>query len=154
MPVYNHPGSITLGQGVDAHAALTVKGLLLPLEVSVPAALAAALTDKSLPIPAPASGVGLIDTGASCTAIDESILIGLGLQPVGQIHTSGQSGAKLQNRYLAEVSFPGTPIPKLNLDVIGVQILDQGLYGLIGRDLLRACVLIYNGPQGTFSLAF
>ena len=35
----------------------------------------------------------------------------------------------------------------------GVKLGSQGIIGLIGRDILENLILVYNGPDGTFSLA-
>jgi hypothetical protein len=35
----------------------------------------------------------------------------------------------------------------------GAKLEPQGLIALIGRDMLASCVLIYNGPDGSFSLS-
>lgn len=34
----------------------------------------------------------------------------------------------------------------------GRNLAPQGLIMLLGRDILRSCILIYNGKDGTFSL--
>ena len=52
------------------------------------------------------------------------------------------------------MSFPGSPIPTLELPLIGVQMTGQNLISLIGRDVLRHCVLVYNGPLGSYTIAF
>jgi len=52
------------------------------------------------------------------------------------------------------MSFPGSPIPTLELPLIGVQMTSQNLISLIGRDVLRHCVLVYNGPMGSYTIAF
>lgn len=79
---------------------------------------------------------------------------GLGLQVIAQVNVCGTSGIKLQNVYIAEVAFPGSPIPTLQLRLIGVQMPGQGIISLIGRDFLRHCLLIYNGPMGSYSISF
>ena len=38
--------------------------------------------------------------------------------------------------------------------LIGVQMTGQNLISLIGRDVLRHCVLVYNGPMGSYTIAF
>lgn len=49
-------------------------------------------------------------------------------------------------------------LPGLNFDVengLGVELSGiNGLIALIGRDLLEHTVFVYNGTEGTFTLAF
>lgn len=40
------------------------------------------------------------------------------------------------------------------LPVICSELAVQGIQALIGRDILRNCVLVYNGASGFFTLAF
>ena len=37
---------------------------------------------------------------------------------------------------------------------LGVNIREQGILALIGRDLLSSCILIYNGLEAQYTLAF
>lgn len=37
---------------------------------------------------------------------------------------------------------------------IGVNIREQGIIALIGRDILSSCILIYNGVEAQYTLAF
>jgi len=156
MPVHNvHP----LLPNASAADLLERQGLLLKVEIHVATALAANLTQGGAKLPAPIIGNALVDTGATCCCAEESCLAKLGLQPTGQIHMAGATGPRLQNVYLARFSFPGTPIPALELTVAGVQMHAAQTHGnstvvLIGRDVLRHCVLVYNGPLGCYTLAF
>ena len=40
------------------------------------------------------------------------------------------------------------------LPVLEARLSNQGIYGLIGRDILDEGILIYNGPSDRFALAF
>jgi predicted aspartyl protease len=152
MPIYNvHPIQLA---GASAPDLLQVQGLLLHAEVNVTDALGQALISQNQPIPTAATGRALVDTGASVCAIDEAAALRLGLQPVGQMNVSGIAGSRIHNVYVAKVTFPGTPIPALDLTLAGSDLAGQQLLLLIGRDILRSCVLIYNGPLGCYTLAF
>lgn len=152
MPIHNvYPLGIPNSSPADLLAAA---GLLLSIEINIPQSLASVLTTQSIQLPKPVTGNALVDTGASSCCVEESCLIGLGLRPIRPVTVSGQNGPTVQNIYQARLSFPGTPIPMLDIDVIGVQIASQNLLSLIGRDLLRHCVLIYNGPMGAYTLSF
>ncbi len=71
--------------------------LLLAVEINVPQSLANVLTSQGAALPQPVTGSALVDTGATSCCVEESLVQGLGLQPVGQVNVCGQSGVKLQN---------------------------------------------------------
>ncbi len=129
-------------------------GLLLQVGISVPQSVAGVLTAANQPIPAAVVGSALIDIGATCCCVEESFLQQLNLQPIGQVLMSGATGNRIQNAYQARLTFPGTPVPPLEIQVIGVQMNQGQTICLIGRDVLRYGVLIYNGPQGSCTSAF
>ena len=152
MSIYNvHPTQIT---GVSASDLLQIEGLLLHAELNVSDALGQILISQNQPIPTGETGRALVDTGASVCGVDEAAAVRLGLQPVGQTNISGVAGSRIHNIYVAKVTFPGTPIPALDLTLAGLDLAGQKLLLLIGRDILRFCVLIYNGPLGCYTLAF
>ena len=39
------------------------------------------------------------------------------------------------------------------MNAYGAKLGSHGLIALLGRDLLTRCVLIYNGPDSTFTFA-
>ena len=152
MPVFNvYPHNHPHGIPADLLAA---HGLLLSVEISVPQALASVLTSQRVPLPKPAVGAALVDTGASCCCVEETLLQGLELQPTSETNVSSPNGNRRQNVYFARLTFPGSPIPALEIPMIGVQMNQGTTISLIGRDLLRNCVLIYNGPMGSYTLSF
>ncbi len=112
-------------------------------------------------MPAPVSGVALIDTGAGVSGIDLSVIAHLEVQPVGQVTVAGVTGEKLRSKYPARFTFPGTSIPDLNFgELVEAELSNQAIAGnpgpliaLIGRDILHHFILIYNGPSGNFTLA-
>ena len=68
---------------------------------------------------------------------------------------------------MASASHPATAVPvysgrmllpSLNINVkvgLGVELASiDGLVALIGRDLLKNTIFVYNGPDGTFTLAY
>lgn len=152
MPVYNvYPQGVSQANPPDLLAAL---GLLLTVEVSPPEALANLLTSQGKPLPQLVTGSALVDTGASCCCVEERLLQQLQLLPIGQVSVSSPTGNRLQNVYFTRLTFPGSPIPPLEIPVVGVQMNQGKVISLIGRDLLRHCVLIYNGPMGSYTISF
>lgn len=135
---------------------LRVQGAALQVEISVPQQLAAALQQAQQPIPAPQVGIAIIDTGASITCVDDAVLQGLGLTASNTVPVATPSATSVdQPVYACVISFPGTPIGPLPFStVIGSQLAGLGCIALIGRDVLQFCQLVYNGPEGFWTIAF
>jgi hypothetical protein len=94
----------------------------------------------------------VVDTGASCTAIDAAILAPLGLMPTGQIAIHPPSTQGLPhacNQYDVGLSIYGaaSEIVYLNtaLPIIEGQFKAQGIDGLLGRDVLALTRFTYLG---------
>lgn len=112
--------------------------------------------------PVPKQVRALIDTGASCTAVDPSIIQSLGLTPTGTTYIqtpSTGSTPHISNQYdvLLGVVYPHAPTSRLifeALPVVESHLLNQGFHVLLGRDVLSKCLFVYNGQQDFFSLAF
>ena len=160
MPVYNHFYLIsrptTSSQTSPFHAGPMLRfGPLLPVNIQLPTALATYLSQNGKTVPAPVSGQALIDTGASISAVDASVIQSLGVQPVGVVKVNTPSGSANQNQYPVQFVFPGTNLPSLEgTHAIGSVLKSQGILALIGRDVLSRFVLVYNGPGGFITLAF
>lgn len=147
------------------HFTLTIspQGPLLNATVGVSQARQKALFEASQPIPNPVSIQAIIDTGATLTCLDLSVLQTLGLSPTGtaEINTpsTGISPAVV-DQYDVSLLIPGAQgeIPLL-IEVLPVVCVEglrasQNFHGLIGRDILSKCLFTYNGTMGTFTLAF
>ena len=138
---------------------LDVCGPVIVLIIGVSAPRQSAMKDNGLAIPPPVVGRFLVDTGASCSMIDDSIVSALNLQPTGQcdIHTpsTGTVAAKAFQYDIALMIhhddnvrfFPTLPVISNNFGT-------QNIQGLLGRDVLEKCLLVYDGTAQTFSLAF
>lgn len=156
MPIFNRywPHQQTTIPNPDA-LQLQNRGPSLQVEISLNSILAAQYQQSGTSLPAPLTGYALIDTGASVTSVDAKILESLGIKAVGQIPISTPSGSSQQGLYSCQFSFPGTPIPVLPfVSVVGSILQPQGIVALIGRDLLRNFLLIYDGVHGSWTLSF
>lgn len=138
-------------------------GPFLNALVHVPTALAQLLDKQNLAVPAPVAGLGLIDTGASSTCIHEPVLTQLGLNPIGTTTSRTAAGIAIQRLYPVRIEFPGEGIDREFNSVAGVDLSgqtvslstgEQQIIALIGRDMMRNWVLIYNGPIGVVTIAF
>lgn len=113
-------------------------------------------------LPAPVTIRALIDTGASNTCIDPSVLGTLGLTPTGQVlcstPSSGATPHQADQYDIALVIPAGTnqpPLVRATLPVMESHLLQsQGFHALIGRDVLEGCILTYNGATRLFMLAY
>jgi hypothetical protein len=146
-----------------AHFTLQVaaNGPILSALVTVSEARAAALNAVSQQIPPAVPIRALVDTGASCTCIDPSVLVALSLTPTGSVNISTPStGSAPHSADQYDVGFAipnggGLPFFLRTMPVIASELLNpQGFHALLGRDVLQHCVFVYNGDMGFFTLAF
>ena len=131
--------------------------------LTVSEARAAALTVAGQPIPPRVPILALIDTGASCTCVDPSVLTSLGLTATGSVSIKTPStGVGTHSTLQYDVGFRIPPQTRGDsalafpaIAVVAVDILPaHGYHALIGRDILAHCILIYNGVTGFFSLSY
>lgn len=90
------------------------------------------------------------------------MLKSLGLTPTGSIpvHTpSTGSTPHTADQYDIGLLIPGAvqghqPLIINALPVMASDLAIQGIQALIGRDILKNCVLVYNGTVSVFTVAF
>lgn len=129
-------------------------GPLIQLEVGIPKALYDILTTKKEKIPSPMKINALFDTGASISAIDKKIPQQLNLKPVGMIKISTPSTTEHEcYLYALRLLFPAHKMI-FEGTFVGADFSTQNISCLIGRDILKTGLLIYNGGtnQVIFSL--
>jgi len=141
--------------GLTQREGLREFGPALNIEIAVPDNIAELLNQQNLPIPPSHSHTALIDSGASFTAVDEDVLVGLGLPAIDTMPISTPQGTDTRHVYACKISLPGTPIPPLTpIRVIGCELQTFGHSTLIGRNILSHFLFIYNGVEGSWTLAF
>jgi len=106
----------------------------------------------------------LVDTGASCTNIDDKIIQLLGLVPTGSVpvHTPSTGLTPVVQQVYdigLVISAPPTvglsmPYFVSNMPVTAADFSAQNIDGLLGRDILQACRMTYSGPQNMLMLSF
>jgi hypothetical protein len=138
---------------------ITPDGAILDVKIGVSIPRAEALQKSGQIVPPLRPIRGLIDTGASCSAVDPSVLNALGLTPTGTTSISTPStGAQphICNQYDVRmvVPHPDTPLDMEAMPVIDSTLAQWGIQALIGRDVLQKCMFVYNGDEETFTLAF
>jgi hypothetical protein len=160
MPIHNN--FVRDAQGNFHPAGLSSAGALFNIEIQLHPALAQALAQQNQPIPAGLPGMAMIDTGASGTCVHEPILQQLGINPVGVVQGLTAAGPVQQSLYPARLVFPATGWTFDVPNVVGVNLAGQvaqivppqPIIALLGRDLLTAWTLTWNGPGGFWTVAF
>ena len=138
---------------------ITNGGPILDVLIGVSHARAQALQQAGQLVPNPIQIRGLIDTGASCTCIDPGVLNALNLAPTGVTPMlTPSTGAQAHHANVYDVSLhllhPAITLTLQNVPVAEAQLSIQGIQALIGRDILRSCLFVYDGQSGIFTLAF
>lgn len=138
---------------LPANVGLQQLGPRIQITISPLEAHIKALADKGQRPPAPVSGWGLIDTGASGTCVDRAAAEKAGLAVVDSgPMTSATHEAEIVPIFAGRLDIGGIP---QNVDMKrahGANLAPQDLIALIGRDVLAVCVLVYNGVDGSFTL--
>jgi hypothetical protein len=144
----------------DHGSTLEESGPIIPVNIGIPAALEEFCAEKGFPVPAPVAGYALIDTGASGSAVHEQILLDLGVLPIDSIPTHTPHGPGRSFVYPAKVSFPALNIQGYRFDrLIGCDLKWTTFDGkeitmLLGRDMLKFFLMIYNGVVSDVTLAY
>jgi predicted aspartyl protease len=98
--------------------------------------------------------IAVIDTGADCSCIDNSLAAELGLVSlnVRLVHTP--SGNTKQPVYDCQLHLPNRKAPNLafEFDVCGAKLADQPYRALLGRDFLKHFTLVNNGWDNSYQL--
>jgi predicted aspartyl protease len=133
---------------------LAQRGPVVQIAVTLADAVASELVKQGKSIPAPIAGLGLIDTGAVSTCIDEDAARKLNLPVVNVVTLASASHASSKaNVYPVKFQIAGLPVAVNAPSAIGAPLEVQGLLALMGRDVLQHCTLFYNGPTGEITLS-
>ena len=149
--------SVTIQAQIPSSVVLAREGPRVPVVARVPTQLDALLRKQGNCVPAPVSGMGLIDTGASLTMVDEAAVRQLGVSPVGETRLGTPQGTCRSLLFPMRISIevpPNTPMIAAEIARVAVgPLAQQGLLCLIGRDILQHCLLVYDGLNGRFTIA-
>jgi predicted aspartyl protease len=104
----------------------------------------------------------LVDTGASCTCVDLTVLQQLAIPTTGTTPlltpSTGQTPHTVNQYDVSIVIVFGNPFKVLfgahTMPVVEADLRPQGILALIGRDVLLTGILQYNGETELFTLAF
>jgi hypothetical protein len=129
-------------------------GPILEIQVTVSRDLANVLKAGNIPVPDPIKVMAMIDTGASSSVVNPEVIRNLGISPTGRVKINTPSDCGVDcNQYKLAFAFPNGVVMESS-DVIEAPLVGQPVQCLLGRDILRHGVLIYNGymQQITFSV--
>ncbi len=137
-------------------------GAEVELVVGVHEARSEMLKKHQFPIPARKRLRVQIDTGSSFTAVDQEIFQGLGIGPLDfvEVKVISPNGSTIETfpRYAVSLGLEGNGV---ELHLPDVQILgchmtleNDGVLGVLGRDVLTHCFFLYDGSEGRFTLGF
>jgi predicted aspartyl protease len=131
---------------------LLQRGPCVQVSITLADQIASELVKRQEPVPAPVSGMALIDTGAISTCIDEETAKQMQLPIINVVNMASASHPSTKaNQYPVKFQIVGIPM-FFNSTATGAPLKVQGLIALIGRDLLQHCTMIYNGSLGQISL--
>ncbi len=153
MPVLSHRVSSVPNPTQPFPDGLVVAGPRVAIQLEVPGALAKQLAAAGAPVPAPVTGYGLVDTGATRSAIDQSAVSRLSLQPVGVVTSGTAAGPSQHALYPLKVVLPQMTYTIEFGSVTGCNLSGMNLVMLIGRDVLRLGLFHYDGVSGAYALA-
>jgi len=132
---------------------LQAVGPIVELRIAVGSSLENALKKADVSLPSPVTAVGMIDTGATGTVIQQGIASQLGLNPIGVVFINTPSSTNVRClEYLVRLVFPNNVV--VETTAIEAPLQGQHIQCLIGRDTLAHGVLIYIGYTNTFTLSF
>jgi hypothetical protein len=133
----------------DMAEQLRQNGALVDVTISIPASYAAQVQGQAA---AAQTVKGMVDTGASISTVSERVAQAAGLQKVGSVPIGGVGGTSERPIYAASVGLPQYGVKVDPVEVGGVDIGLTGVDVLVGRDILKALHLDYEGPEGAFAL--
>jgi hypothetical protein len=136
------------------------QGPLLPAAIGVSESRRLLLAAAKRTLPDLQVGRALVDTGASSSVVDHALITPLGIAPSSytMVHTPSTDGKPVQQpvydvsiwlyhaatKHFLERSFP----------VMCANLRAQGIDILLGRDILGECLLVFDGPERRFCIAF
>jgi Aspartyl protease len=137
----------------------SIRGPMISLFMGVSVPRGQALKNAGQPVPVPIVVDFLVDTGASCTVIDQATLAPLGLVATGSTHvvtptTGGKPELRDQFDVVLMLYHADNSRVFQSLPVISTDLSAQKIGGLLGRDVLEKCLLVYDGSKQSFCLAF
>lgn len=135
-------------------AAMVESGPLMDVAVGIPNMALEGLERCYRTVGEPLRGPALLDTGAVITTVDFRVLEQLKAEPIREASMGSSRGIQKHRVYRVCLGFTSTDFGLIGpLEVMDGDIAYQRIVALIGRDVLKDFLLIYNGPMGQVTLA-
>jgi len=135
---------------------------LFRVGMNIPVIVSASSTYLKTPNAVPCSSPALLahlDTGATLTSIDIKLAHHMGLIPVGTSKMRTAAGPAKYSAFTVDLQFPNSTLsPHIDLPIsscdlgfdLNKPLNDPGNFGLlIGRDVMSAWNIAWNGPTST-----
>jgi hypothetical protein len=138
----------------------TAVGPLIDVYVTASLPRIKALQAAGSPLPPTQFCKALVDTGASHTSIDPTIVSALGLTPTGSAPiitpTTGNTPVMVPTFDVGvHVAFSNQQFHSKNpTTVTSCVLIHQGFAVLFGRDLLGDGMMVFDGKHGVFTVSF
>jgi len=141
---------------------LSDQGAVIDLLVGVSAPRREKLERVGFAVPEPVRVRALIDTGSHATGFDPSVFHALDITSVGyfRVRTASTGEAPhVAEQFQVSLSLvhdhSALKVHHSDLLVFASNFTDAGdVKGLIGRDVLKGCLFVYDGERGCFTFAF
>ena len=130
---------------------LILEGPIIEVTVVPPRQVIELLIKEGKPV-VTTKAIALIDTGASCTCIDNTVARSIGLVSHDIKRVLTASGEDMQCLYDAGILLPTMSTYAFSVQVLEAKLAKQPYKVLLGRDVLRHCSLIYHGWNHTYTL--
>ena len=137
-------------------------GAVVDVTVSVPALRASLLQRHGFAVPEPVHIRALIDTGATLSGFAPRVFTALDLKPLDTLSVLTPSTRpdaphpfdRFQVSLALIAEGRSCPFPDTLVIATDCWLEDEGMEGLIGRDILDRCFFQYLGLDRRFTLAF
>lgn len=131
---------------------LALHGARLDIEIGVPSVIVDYYKSRGQAPPAPQKVRAMIDSGASISGVKPSVAKAAGLTQTRSVGVSGVLGTESRPVYTAAINLPAYNVNIDVMDFAGVDLAQQDLDVLLGRDVLKNFVFTYDGAEGAFTL--
>lgn len=139
-------------QQIDPVERLRHDGAIVTVIVGAPNSQAQAAANQGKPLGNVQTVKGMVDTGASISTVSDQVAQAAGLIQTGSVPLGGVGGTSERPIYAAAITLPEWKVTVDPIELGGVTIPMPGIDMLIGRDVLRALNLAYQGSAGAFQL--
>ena len=135
-----------------SNPSLVKAGPVLAVRVETVLAVQEAMQADGEAVPS-ASTTMLIDTGASGTLIQTAVVTSLGFVSLGTVFLRTPTTTEPVPRDQFLVRLVLAEDIAFEVEVVEAPLVDQGIQGLIGRDILRLLKFVYDGPGSRFTIS-